>query len=89
MIGNRTKIQGDGVHDQIVHMMFALDQVMANVPEPVPENIETELDRLTNTLRTADQDLFDGKVTTALRALDLANARLDRFAKMVERIESR
>lgn len=84
-IGNRDKVLGHDVSDQITRMMSGLDQVMTRLPETPPENMVAELDRITNTLRTADQELFSGNVSTGLRALDLAHARLDRFAKLVER----
>ncbi|MCK5941998.1 MAG: hypothetical protein KAI24_08530 [Planctomycetes bacterium] len=72
------------VQDRINEMMAFLDSVILRLPEDPPDAMVEELDRVVTTLRTADGSLQGGNESATMQMLDLARARLQRFAKQVD-----
>lgn len=83
-IGGRDERFGDSVRERINEMMSFLDAVILRLPEDPPEDMVEELDRVVTTLHTADASLVDGNNAASLQMLELARARLERFAQRVE-----
>jgi len=83
-IGARDEDFGETVQDRINEMMAFLDAVILRLPDDPPDDMVEELERVVTTLGTADQSLVDGNNTASLQMLDLARARLERFAQQVE-----
>ena len=67
-----------------MRFMAALDAVILRIPEEAPKDMVDELDRIITTLRTAQQAAEDNSMQGAVATLDLAGARIERFAKVVE-----
>lgn len=83
-IGGRDEEFGKTIRERIDEMMAFLDAVILRLPEDPPDNMVEELERVVTTLRTADTTLLEGNSPAALQMIDLARARLERFAKQVE-----
>lgn len=87
MLGNKDAMSGETVRCRIMRYMAALDLVILRLPEDPPDSMVDELDRIITTLRTAEQSAMGGTKQGALGLLDLAGARIERFAKVVEEYE--
>ena len=87
MIDHRGKSAGLHASQRIEQMMAALDSVIMRLPEDPPDDMVQEFDRIVTTLRTADENVQAGNASSSRQSLDLAKARIERFAKLVEDYE--
>jgi len=87
MLGSKGPLNTDSVRARIMRFMEALDAVILRIPEDPPDHMVDELDRIITTLRTAEQAAEGNSMQSAVATLDLAGARIERFAKVVEEYE--
>ena len=81
MIENREATFSESARQRTVRMMADLDTVLLHLPDDPPDDIVTEVDRIVTTLRNADANMQDRNESAAMQMLDLAQARIDRFAR--------
>ena len=84
VLSNKDTLGKGSVRDRITPFMAALDVIILRIPEDPPASMVNELDRIITTLRTAEQAAVDNSMQSAIYALDLAGARIKRFARVVE-----
>lgn len=87
MIDHRGKSSGIHSTERIEQMMAALDSVIMRLPADPPDHMVQEFDRVVTTLRTADENVQSGNTAGSRQSLELAKARIERFAKLVEDYE--
>lgn len=87
MLGSKGPLNNDNVRGRIMRFMAALDAIILRIPDDPPDDMVDELDRIITTLRTAEQAAEGNNMQSAVASLDLAGARIERFAKVVEDYE--
>ena len=79
-IERRRHARADRARDRVMAILGNLDVILAHLPEDAPDDDLREIERIVTALRTADQDLANGRLGAGMQALDLARARVDRLA---------
>ncbi len=79
-IEKRRHARAETAREKVLRMLAALDTIMSRLPEDAAASDLAEIERIVNTLRTADQSLSRGVTSSGMQSLDLARARIDRLA---------
>lgn len=79
-IERRRHSRAELARSKVLEMLAELDTILSQLPEDATNSDLAEIERIVNTLRTADQSFQRNILTSGMQSLDLARARIARMA---------